>query len=560
MRWRPAKHYSPAELGADRMPVLSNPDNSSIDQVSDSGTASSTSMDRPRRLWFRIALAIGAVSAAVAGAAVIFFGADDTVTGEEETITRAVASAEVRDLVEFNDLSGQMVYADVEPIGSSGDGVITDVLHSGDTIERGTVLYAINDSPTAAFYGTFPLYRTLSEGAVGEDVIVLEKNLSALGYHSFEDDGGTMIDTGFVVDDVFDDATREAVKRWQKDQRAEESGVVSPSDVIVLGGPAEVADVFTSVGQRVNIGTRIMELNMVGIVDTVHYEHSGQVETLVTSGQELASGDLLYAIDNRAVTAVISDATFDRDIEEGVDSGDDVLAVEEMLFSLGYDAKGDLDVDNVFDKDTEQAIIEWQEDLQRTFDDVVVNGVISLSDVVVFKPGTVTGEITDYDDGTIASGSVLWSSSTETATRVIETSISVADQDKLAMDSVVDVEFPDGGITQGTVTSVATSTTVDPMDPEANPLIAIELSVAQVPNSVRDFNNVNVQIKLVENIAAGATVVPVSALVATGDGNFAVEAITTTGTTFLQVNPGMFSDGWVEVAGIQPGTQVVVPS
>ena len=542
------------------MPVLSNPDNSSIDQVSDSGTASSTSMDRPRRLWFRIALAIGAVSAAVAGAAVIFFGADDTVTGEEETITRAVASAEVRDLVEFNDLSGQMVYADVEPIGSSGDGVITDVLHSGDTIERGTVLYAINDSPTAAFYGTFPLYRTLSEGAVGEDVIVLEKNLSALGYHSFEDDGGTMIDTGFVVDDVFDDATREAVKRWQKDQRAEESGVVSPSDVIVLGGPAEVADVFTSVGQRVNIGTRIMELNMVGIVDTVHYEHSGQVETLVTSGQELASGDLLYAIDNRAVTAVISDATFDRDIEEGVDSGDDVLAVEEMLFSLGYDAKGDLDVDNVFDKDTEQAIIEWQEDLQRTFDDVVVNGVISLSDVVVFKPGTVTGEITDYDDGTIASGSVLWSSSTETATRVIETSIAVADQDKLAMDSVVDVEFPDGEISQGTVISVATSTTVDPMNPEADASIAIKISVAEVPNSVRDFNNVNVQIKLVENIAAGATVVPVSALVATGDGNFAVEAITTTGTTFLQVNPGMFSDGWVEVAGIQPGTQVVVPS
>ena len=542
------------------MPVLSNPDNSSIDQVSDSGTASSTSMDRPRRLWFQITLVIGAVSVAVAAAAVIFFGADDTVTGEEETITRAVASAEVRDLVEFNDLSGQMVYADVEPIGSSGDGVITDALHSGDTIERGTLLYAINESPTAAFYGTFPLYRKLSEGAVGEDVIVLEKNLSALGYHSFEDDDGTMIDTGFVVDDVFDDATTEAVKRWQKDHQAEESGVVSPSDVIVLAGPAEVADVFTSVGQRVNIGTRIMELNMVGIVDTVHYEHSGEVETLVASGQELASGDLLYAIDNRAVTAVISDATFDRDIEEGVDSGDDVLAVEEMLFSLGYDAKGDLDVDDVFDKDTEQAIIEWQEDLQRTFDEVVVNGVISLSDVVVFKPGTVTGEITDYDDGTIASGSMLWSSSTETATRVIETSISVADQDKLAMDNVVDVEFPDGEITQGTVTSVATSTTVDPMNPEADPSIAIKISVAEVPNSVRDFNNVNVQIKLVENIAAGATVVPVSALVATGDGNFAVEAITTTGTTFLQVNPGMFSDGWVEVTGIQPGTQVVVPS
>ena len=136
---------------------------------------------------------------------------------EEETITRAVASAEVRDLVEFNDLSGRMVYADVKPIVSSEDGVITDVLHSGDTIERGTVLYALNDSPTAAFYGTFPLYRKLMRSC-GEDVIVLKKNLSALGYHSFEEDDGTMIDTGFVVDNVFDDSTTEAVKRWQKDQ------------------------------------------------------------------------------------------------------------------------------------------------------------------------------------------------------------------------------------------------------------------------------------------------------------------------------------------------------
>ena len=283
----------------------------------------------------------------------------------------------------------------------------------------------------------------------------------------------------------------------------------------------------------------------------------GQVETLVTSGQEIASGDLLYAIDNRAVTAMISEATFDRDIEEGVKSGDDVRAVEDMLFSLGYDVKGDLEVDDVFDDVTKQAITEWQEDLGRTFDGVVVNGIISLGDLIVFAPGTVAGSITDYEDGTIASGSVLWSSSTETAARVIETSISVADQDKLAMGNVVDIEFPDGEITQGTVTSVATSTTVDPMNPEAEPTIAIELSIAQVPTSVRDFNQVNVQVKLVEHIATGATVVPVSALVATGDGNFAVEAITTTGTTFLQVRPGMFSDGWVEVTGSNRGHKVV---
>ena len=46
-----------------------------------------------------------------------------------------------------------------------------------------------------------------------------------------------------------------------------------------------------------------------------------------------------------------------------------------------------------------------------------------------------------------------------------------------------------------------------------------------------------------------------------GDGGFAVEALTTSGgTTRVPVEPGMFNDGWVEVSGIQPGTQVAVPS
>ena len=69
----------------------------------------------------------------------------------------------------------------------------------------------------------------------------------------------------------------------------------------------------------------------------------------------------------------------------------------------------------------------------------------------------------------------------------------------------------------------------------------------------------DVEVKLVDELSAGATVVPVSALVARGDGTFEVEALTTTGTTFVPVDPGMFSDGVVAVEGIAPGTQVVVP-
>jgi len=559
------------------MPVLSNPENSRLDEGVEPGpvpgsTAARGADDEPRatvdhttrrarRRWPWVVAAVGVAGIALAASTLVLDGGDDVAeSNEPESVTLTAVSAEVRDLIEFDELDGRMIYADIEPISSGTEGVITSLLDSGDAIERGTVLYTINAAPTTVFYGTIPFYRSVEEGSVGDDVLVLEKNLAALGYHSFEDEDGNMVDTEFVVDGVYDQSTTDAVVRWQEDAGIEESGIVAASDVIVLGGPAVVSSVTTDVGRRVNVGSPIMELNMVGTAGTAHYEHSGEIETFVTSGQELASGDVLYSVDGRAVTAMISDATFDRDIEDGIDAGDDILAVEEMLVSLGYDANGDLDVDDVFDEDTEQAIIEWEEDLQNTFEAVVVDGVVSLDEIVIFETGTVAGSVVDDDEGFVASGSVLWSSSTETTARIIETSIAVADQDKLAEGNVVDIEFPDGDIVQGTVVTVATSTTTDPMNPDADPTIAVEISVTEVPASASDLDQVDVRIKLVEEIAAGATVVPVSALVATGDGNFAVEAVTTTGTTFVQVDPGMFSDGWVEVTGIQPGTQVVVPS
>lgn len=559
------------------MPVLSNPQNSRLDEGVDPGPAPDATAAvhpdvepratvdhttrRARRRWPWMVAAVGVAGIALAASTVVLDGGDDVAeSNEPESVTLTAVSAEVRDLIEFDELDGRMIYADIEPISSGSDGVITNLLDSGDAIERGTVLYTINAAPTTVFYGTIPFYRSVEEGSVGDDVLVLEKNLAALGYHSFEDEDGNMVDTDFVVDGVYDESTTDAVVRWQEDIGIEESGIVAASDVIVLDGPAVVSNVTTDLGRRVNVGTPIMELNMVGTADTAHYEHSGEIETFVTSAQELTSGDVLYSVDGLAVTAMVTDATFDRDIEDGIGAGDDILAVEQMLVSLGYDTNGDLDVDDVFDEDTEQAIIEWEEDLQNTFDAVVVDGVVSLDEIVIFEPGTVAGSVVVYDEDIVASGSVLWSSSTETTARIIETSIAVADQDKLAVGNVVDIEFPDGDIVQGTVTTVATSTTTDPMSPDAEPTIAVEISVTQVPASARDLDQVDVRIKLVEQIAAGATVVPVSALVATGDGNFAVEAVTTTGTTFVQVDPGMFSDGWVEVTGIQPGTQVVVPS
>ena len=130
----------------------------------------------------------------------------------------------------------------------------------------------------------------------------------------------------------------------------------------------------------------------------------------------------------------------------------------------------------------------------------------------------------------------------------------------LAEGTEIDVEFPGGEVVTGTVTALASSSTTDPLDPTADPQLAVEISLDSVPESATELNELDVEVRLVDNLAVGATVVPASALVATADGGFAVEVDNGNTTTFVAVDPGMFADGFVEVDGIEPGTAVVVPS
>ena len=539
-----------------------------------------------RKRW-PIVVAAGAVGIIIAGGLVAVSSGEST-SDQAAPITLTAVSAEQRDLIEFTSLDGRLVYADVVVVtGASADGssqtnsasadgsgadassgtstssssVVTAVVADGDEVVRGTVLYEVNAAPISIFYGDIPLYRELAEGTVGDDVLILEQNLASLGYNTFDDDEGNQVATSFLVDGVFDAATTEAVIRWQEDVGLAPSGSVVPTDVVVISGPAIVTELDIDVGSTLNQGTPVMSLNTIGDVEAVYIQHSGEIELFVASGDVLVSGDIVYTVNELPITAVVADAEFNRELADGVDDGEDVLAIEEMLVALGYDADGDVVVDEEFDEFTTQAITEWKEDLQNTFEGVVVNGAISLDEIMLFEPGVTVGTITEHDTDVLASGTELWSNSTVSDTRIVETSIAVADQDALAEGSLVDIEFPDGEIVQGTVTEVATSSTVDPTNPDADPELAVEITVSTVPASAEGLNEVDVEVKLVEEIAVDATVVPVSALVATGDGGFAVEALTSDGgTQLVAVDPGMFSDGWVEVSGIQPGTQVVIPS
>ena len=500
-------------------------------------------------------LAVGAIVFAVLAA-----GSDsgDDATAAEVTI-RAV-EAQQRDLVETTDLDGTLVFADVETVTAGTEGTVTAVESDGASLVRGDVVYEVNAQPITVFYGDVPLYRPLAPGAEGDDVLLLEQNLASLGYHAAETDDGEELDAGFVVDGVFDDATTEAVQRWQSDLGIEETGTVDPGSVVMVPGPTTISSIDVEVGDRVQTGSPIATLNVAGTETAFYSAHTGEIDLEITSG-EVSSGSVLYTVDDLPVVAIVTTETFDRNLAEGVDDGDDVVVLEQLLLDLGYDADGDLEVDDEFDEATTEALTEFEEDLQDTWEDFVVDGELSLDEYVLVDPGVRVDAVTDRESATVATGAELFTSGTEGGTRIVTTAIAVADQDKLTEGGEVDVEFPDGSIVTGTVTEVASSSTTDPTDPTADPTLAVEIALPSVPASAAELTELDVDVLIIDALAAGATVVPASALVATLDGGFAVEVVTEAGTTqFVAVDPGMFADGFVEVSGIAPGTAVVVPS
>jgi len=188
----------------------------------------------------RIRVVAGAACVLAVGAGI---GAVALSRGSGEAATAAEApgaTAEVvrTDLVSRTDVDGTLSYADSYTVTTSRGGRITWLPDVGDVIKRGKRVYEVDGKPVPLFHGDTPLWRKLYYGVSdGKDVRVLERNLKALGYG---DD--------LTVDTTFTWATAEAVEEWQEDLGLDETGRVSPEDVVVEPGDLRVSALRTALG------------------------------------------------------------------------------------------------------------------------------------------------------------------------------------------------------------------------------------------------------------------------------------------------------------------------
>ncbi|WP_186763279.1 peptidoglycan-binding protein [Lentzea tibetensis] len=136
------------------------------------------------------------------------------------------------DLADSQEFKGELGFGAAQPVRGRRPGTVTWLPAPGAEIDRGQPLYKVDNGAVPLFLGDTPLWRKLDKvGIKGPDVKLVRDNLAALGYKS----GG--------AGDEWTQGAIDAVKRWQKAAKAEETGVVDAGDVVVLPGKVRVQTV-----------------------------------------------------------------------------------------------------------------------------------------------------------------------------------------------------------------------------------------------------------------------------------------------------------------------------
>jgi hypothetical protein len=194
----------------------------------------------------RVLSALGAVaSVAMMVGIIVGGGLPDSSNGASATSPPAAAGSgsgvvERRDLISTDTESGTLGYADPRTVFNRMSGTITWLPSAGSEVKPGQQLYQVDGAPVILFDGTVPAYRTLTSGmSDGPDVAELKQNLVNLGF-----DPGHAI----TVNNTFDSATTDAINRWQASLGQTQTGTVTLGQVVFLPGTRRISSVTGVLG------------------------------------------------------------------------------------------------------------------------------------------------------------------------------------------------------------------------------------------------------------------------------------------------------------------------
>src|SRR5262245_9863077 len=181
-------------------------------------------------------------------------------------VTRGTVTQRVR-------IPGTYGYDGNYPVVHQGTaGILTGAATIGATVDRGGVLYRIDNRAVRLLYGGTPAYRDLKLGVTdGPDVRELEQNLVDLHM----DPSGQI-----TVDDHFTGATDAAIRRWQSATGDVRTGVVAIGQVAFATQELRVGRIDAAVGTALGPNEPVLSATSTARVVTaeVGADRQGQVK------------------------------------------------------------------------------------------------------------------------------------------------------------------------------------------------------------------------------------------------------------------------------------------
>lgn len=265
---------------------------------------------------------------------------------------------------------------------------------------------------------------------------------------------------------------------------------------------------------------------------------AGTVTRIVDAGVSLSAGDVIAVVDDVPIVWLDGDVPAWRTMSDG-DVGDDVAQLEASLDALGYNADGDVTIDDEFTSATASMVEDWQEALGTA-----VTGRVELGTVVfgggrsrVAGVSVAVGASVGADTELVSLGSF---------DRMASFELDPGDAVTLAVGDPVSVRLPDRSVVDAVVAHIE----------QAADTWTVTTTSGQV--ELPELDVVDVGLEWTRDVVTDELTIPSSALLRLDDGTYVVDVLHDDGTERRVVEVGTAVGTRVAVSsGLSAGDTVV---
>ena len=548
-----------------------------------------------------------------------YFGTQNTeASSNNKTLELTTVAIKQGDLEKKEEYNGTLRQTDSKVLNSPMSGVVTYLPKEGTIINFGEVLFAIDNKPVILVEGSVPFYRTLDLNSdSGPDILQIEKALVFLGYASEDFVPDETFDevTSSMLNNLYIDYKIET----KSEVTAAEQVAINLKQTEVEGIEDNISDGGTTLAE-VNSKKKTLEDLQEDSVTTLAEVNSKKKtldDAIENSTKEnaawQAATDLIEDYNQQISllkdltnprTSAKSEQTRNDEIKSYEDLIEEQKRIREMEEGEGsvVDAAEALAIENA-QKAYDDALKSYNEGIdaaealaienaQKAYDDALKSyneGVDQESELAkakeeleelklsakseTFSPTNayasdspiIIGSYINDTGSAVSLNSQLYNISSIGIEVVFQ--VDASDQETVSVGDSVEIELPTDERVPTQITFIDQVVT----QTQAGEFIEVTLEVLN-PEEIEAYDQAPVKVFVTTEISENVLYVPVNALLALAEGGYALEVYsggTEVGTfegesgvdtSYVAVEIGVFTDGFVEVKGnISEGQIVVVP-